>query len=66
MIKLIIAKYQWSDQKDLQKAYERGRSDQSEEDAHAIMDWLVETGQLKSWIAPEIEIVEEEKEDEED
>ena len=64
MIKLTLGKRNWSDTKASQEAYERGRSDQVEEDAEAIRDWLVETNQLKSWLAPEIEIVVEEEEEE--
>ncbi len=59
MIKLRLRTHLWSNAPEQQKAYDRGQSEQAERDAEAIREWLVETGQLKGWIAPEIEIVEE-------
>ena len=61
MIKLIIRKILWSDNRDSQLAYDRGRHDQAEEDAIALMEWLVDTGQIRKWLAPKIEVVEEEE-----
>lgn len=63
MIKLTVKAQFWSDTKESQRAYDRGRHDQAEEDADAIRQWLVETSQIKAWLSPEIEIVKDEEDE---
>lgn len=60
MIKLLLRKIWWSEEKSRQQAYERGRSDQAEEDAEAIEDWLIRTGQMEPWLGINVEVLKEE------
>ncbi len=62
MLKLIVRKTRWSDNKASQEAYERGRIDQAAEDAKAVVDWLINRGQMNSWLNLEVEVLEDESE----